>query len=139
MVSHMRWPLWALLAGFVVVVLYWTFQPIIRSSHTESTPSTRPVQTPDGTPAPNDPILIGAGDVASCNSDGDEKTAHLLDQVVAGGIPTSVFTAGDNAYESGTSQEFEHCYGPTWGRHKDRTRPAPGNHEYHTDNAAGYF
>jgi 3',5'-cyclic AMP phosphodiesterase CpdA len=26
----------------------------------------------------------------------------------------------------------------TWGRFKDRTRPAPGNHEYHSGGASGY-
>jgi hypothetical protein len=31
------------------------------------------------------------------------------------------------------------CYEKTWGRHKARTRPAPGNHEYHTPGAAGYL
>ena len=30
-------------------------------------------------------------------------------------------------------------YEPTWGRHKARTRPAIGNHEYNTDRGAGYF
>src|SRR5207249_3815567 len=42
-------------------------------------------------------------------------------------------------YESGTDGEFEQCYDPTWGRFKDRTRPAPGNHEYKSGNADGYF
>jgi uncharacterized protein YaiE (UPF0345 family) len=50
-----------------------------------------------------------------------------------------VFTAGDNAYNSGSATEFNTCYGPTWGRQKDRTRPVPGNHEYGTANASGYF
>jgi hypothetical protein len=50
-----------------------------------------------------------------------------------------VFTAGDNVYEDGTPEEFHQCYDPTWGRHKARTRPAPGNHDYHTTGAAGYF
>ena len=35
--------------------------------------------------------------------------------------------------------EFANCYDPTWGRYKARTRPAPGNHEYGTSGAAGYF
>ena len=35
--------------------------------------------------------------------------------------------------------EFANCYDPTWGRHKSRTRPAPGNHEYLTSGATGYF
>jgi hypothetical protein len=54
------------------------------------------------------------------------------------GIGGTVFTAGDNAYEDGTMDEFAECYGPTWGRHKDRTRPAAGNHDYQTRDATGY-
>jgi len=50
-----------------------------------------------------------------------------------------VFTLGDNAYEAGTPSEFRDCYAPTWGRHKTRTRPVPGNHDYGTPGAAGYF
>ena len=30
-------------------------------------------------------------------------------------------------------------YAPTWGRHRSRTRPVPGNHEYQTPNAADLF
>ena len=123
----MRWKLWGPLALFVVAALYWTFEPVIRSSDSETIPARSPVHTPAGTPAPNDPVLVGAGDIASCQSDGDEKTAQLLDQVVASGIPTTVFTAGDNAYENGTIQEYEQCYGPSWGRQPagPRSRPAP--------------
>ncbi|MBA3389496.1 MAG: metallophosphoesterase [Rubrobacter sp.] len=81
-----------------------------------------------------DPVLVGAGDIARCSSPGDEATAKLLDS-----ISGTVFTTGDNAYESGTTSEFSNCYGPSWGRHKARTRPTPGNHEYYTSGAPGYF
>jgi len=135
----MRWILWALLGVFVVAALYWTFEPIIRESGSERRLSATPAQTPAGTPGPRDPVLVGAGDIASCASDGDEKTALLLDQVVAAGVETTVFTAGDNVYESGSLQEYQQCYGPSWGRHKDRTRPALGNREYETPNASGHF
>jgi acid phosphatase type 7 len=50
-----------------------------------------------------------------------------------------VFTTGDNAYDTGTYTEYLNCYQPTWGRHKERTKPIPGNHEYRSDGAAGYF
>jgi acid phosphatase type 7 len=79
-------------------------------------------------------VLVGAGDIASCESDGDKQTAKLLDR-----IPGTVFTVGDNAYPNGTAEDYARCYEPTWGRHKARTRPAPGNHEYHAEKAAGYF
>jgi hypothetical protein len=47
-----------------------------------------------------------------------------------------VAVLGDNAYERGTAEEYANCYRPELGRHKARTRPAPGNHEYATPNAA---
>jgi hypothetical protein len=80
------------------------------------------------------PVLLAAGDIATCGSDADERTAALLDE-----RPGTIVTLGDNAYSSGTLTEFERCYGPGWGRHKARTRPATGNHEYRTDGAAGHF
>lgn len=79
-------------------------------------------------------ILVGAGDIADCSRPGASKTADLLDR-----LDGAVFTAGDNAYMNGTASEFANCYGPTWGRHRARTRPSPGNHDYGTPDAAGYF
>jgi hypothetical protein len=79
-------------------------------------------------------VLVGAGDIASCNPDKAEATAKLLDK-----IPGTVFTAGDNAYARGTAEEFIECYGLSWGRHRQNTRPAPGNHDYESAQAAPYF
>lgn len=78
--------------------------------------------------------MVGAGDIARCAGRGDEATARLLDC-----IPGTVFTTGDNVYESGTAAEFKDCYGPSWGQHRGRTLPVPGNHGYETAGAAGYF
>ncbi len=80
------------------------------------------------------PVLVGAGDIASCDERGDEKTARLLD-----GISGAVFTVGNNAYESGRASEYRRCYKPSWGRHKARTRPAPGNHDYRSSDANPYY
>jgi hypothetical protein len=79
-------------------------------------------------------ILVGAGDIASCASDGDEATAALVAD-----IPGQVFTAGDNAYDNGSAKNYATCYDPSWGAFKDRTRPAAGNHEYNTADAEPYF
>ena len=99
------------------------------------TPPSPPTSTSTLTPIPSgDPVLVGAGDIAHCRSDGDEATAQLLDN-----IPGTVFTTGDNAYPDGSLDEFANCYDPTWGRHKARTYPSPGNHDYHTPDGAGYF
>jgi len=78
--------------------------------------------------------LVGAGDIADCATPWDEATADLLDA-----IPGIVFTLGDNAYEDGTAEEYANCYDPSWGRHRNRTYPAIGNHEYHTANGTPHF
>jgi acid phosphatase type 7 len=78
--------------------------------------------------------LVAAGDIASCVSAGDAATAALVAL-----SPGTVATMGDNAYDGGTARQFTNCYGPTWGQFKDRTRPAVGNHEYGTPDAAGHF
>src|SRR5687767_4369046 len=85
-------------------------------------------------PPPSIGTLVGAGDIAVCGSAGTAGTAALLDT-----IEGTVFTAGDNAYFQGTLDQYRRCYDPTWGRHLDRTRPAPGNHDYETAGASGYF
>ena len=93
--------------------------------------------TPDPVPAEvvsGDQVLVGAGDIADCSERGDERTASLLNR-----IPGTVFTVGDNAYNSGTKAQFRDCYKPSWGRHKARTRPAPGNHDYRSPGAAPYY
>jgi hypothetical protein len=79
-------------------------------------------------------VLVGAGDISKCDNNNDEATAKLLDNSSG-----TVFTAGDNVYPSGSYTQFINCYHPTWGRHKSRTKPVPGNHEYDTSGAAGYF
>ncbi|MEJ2502162.1 MAG: metallophosphoesterase [Gemmatimonadota bacterium] len=85
--------------------------------------------------APEDAVLFtGAGDIATCEGNGDDETAVLLDR-----IPGLIWTTGDNAYPAGTAADFQACYDPTWGRHRERTRPVPGNHEYWTPGAHPYF
>ena len=81
-----------------------------------------------------DPVFVGAGDIANCSREQDEATAKLLDSIAG-----TVFTLGDNAYPDGTAAQFTNCYDPTWGRHKSRTKPAPGNHDYNTAGASGYY
>ena len=117
----MKQMLWALAIGLSVV----SFVAIDAAQSTAGK---------NGVPqAPADPVLVGAGDIASCDDlAGAEATAKLIDK-----IPGTVFAAGDLAYPDGSDENFAKCYGPTWGRFKDRTRPAPGNHEYH-NGVTGY-
>jgi hypothetical protein len=79
-------------------------------------------------------ILVGAGDIADCRDlSGAEATGKLLEQ-----IPGTVMAVGDLAYPDGTKENFQ-CYDRTWGRARNRTRPAPGNHEFHAAGATPYF
>jgi acid phosphatase type 7 len=94
------------------------------------------------------PVLAGAGDIARCYPGSDVtqfrapngsnpamQTARLLEAMPN----ATVMAVGDNAYEFGSPVDYAGCYDPTWGRFRDRTRPATGNHEYLTPGAAGYF
>ena len=79
--------------------------------------------------------LLAAGDIAECGDDGDEQTAALLAEYP----DAAIATLGDNAYQHGTFEEFEECYGPSWGRFVERTHPATGNHDHATEDARGYY
>lgn len=87
------------------------------------------------TEAPDGPVvLLAVGDIASCSTTGDEKVARLLRRRSA-----PVALLGDVVYPSGTRRQFRQCFDPAWGAMGDRLRPVPGNHEYRTQDAAGYF
>jgi hypothetical protein len=103
------------------------------SATTAPSPTPAPSATPAATTAP-DPVLLAAGDIASCLSTGDEATAALISAITG-----TVATLGDNVYERGSGTEFKNCFDPSWGPFKDRIHPAPGNHEYDTPGAQGYF
>ncbi|HWC73008.1 MAG TPA: PKD domain-containing protein [Gemmatimonadales bacterium] len=77
-------------------------------------------------------VLAGAGDIADCSRASQEGTARVLD-----GIVGQVATFGDGAYPDGSLSDYMNCFDPSWGRHKARTRPATGNHEYNHGVAAG--
>jgi hypothetical protein len=79
-------------------------------------------------------VITAAGDIATSGS-GDARTARLIQRL----DPARVLTLGDNAYSDGTLQQFKRYYDPTWGAFRRKTSPAPGNHDYDTAGAAGYF
>jgi acid phosphatase type 7 len=93
----------------------------------------RPMQEPTLAQT-DDPVLVGAGDIARCKRTQDEATAQLLDSMAG-----TIFTLGDNVYPDGTLTQFNDCFAPNWGRHKQRMRPAAGNHDYHVTGAEGYY
>jgi 3',5'-cyclic AMP phosphodiesterase CpdA len=93
---------------------------------------------PGGVPTPvpgeSPTVALAVGDIVSASSPGDEATAKLLDSQ-----PGAILALGDNVYENGTESEFQQVFDVSWGRHKSRIRPVPGNHEYNTPEAAPYY
>lgn len=83
---------------------------------------------------PRKAILVGAGDIASCANGAAAATSQLMDAVDG-----TVITLGDNVQGNGTDAEYADCYDPTWGRHKSRTYPVPGNHDYGTNGGLNYY
>jgi len=79
--------------------------------------------------------LVAVGDIGECGSMGVQQAAKIAD-----GIPDAqIVLAGDLAYMHGSMQDYLKCFDPFWGNFRRRWRPAPGNHEYETPFAAGYF
>lgn len=108
------------------------------AANNESTKSNAREATTHPASAAQTFTLIGAGDIASSVTTA-EATATLLDAAIQADPNAIVFTTGDNAYPNGTTSDFSTYYHPTWGRHKVRTRPAPGNHDYGTPGASDYL
>ena len=82
----------------------------------------------------NSPVAVGGGDdgTAGCRA---TATADVLSALE----PALVLTLGDEQYDVAGRAEFQAGYDASWGRLKAITRPAPGNHEYATAGASGYF
>jgi acid phosphatase type 7 len=78
-------------------------------------------------------VLMGAGDVA-----GDLENATATGDLIRAADPDAVFTTGDNAYPDGSPSDYATRYDPSWGSFRARTHPVPGNHDYRTQDAAGY-
>jgi acid phosphatase type 7 len=108
------------------------------SSTNPSGPGPDPSNPPTTPPASQIAVFVGAGDIADCDAAdrgaSAEATAKLLDRIAG-----TVFTTGDNVYFNATAADFRNCYEPRWGRHRGRTFPAPGNHEYQSPGALPYF
>ena len=97
--------------------------------------STKAAPISQAAAASGDPVLLAAGDIANCQIiAGAQATAKIIE-----GIPGTVAALGDLALSNGTADEFANCYDKTWGAFKSRTRPAPGNHEFHSGGATPYF
>ena len=101
---------------------------------------------PVDTPAPArvvEPVkVVAVGDIAC--PPGRPVTATTCRQratarLAARNDPAYVLALGDNQYDSGRLAEYRGSYDQSWGALKGITRPLPGNHEYRTAGARGYY
>jgi acid phosphatase type 7 len=98
---------------------------------------------------PPNPVVAAAGDIACAPTDpnynGGKGTGTACMQAATGNLLPgvknlkAVLTLGDNQYDNGALTEYQASYDPTWGQIRAITHPAPGNHEYQTPGASGYF
>jgi hypothetical protein len=96
--------------------------------------------------AAGDPVIVAAGDIA-CDPDsssfngGNGESSRCRQRFTAALLrgATAVLPLGDNQYENGDYAKYLKSYAGSWGAYKGITRPVPGNHEYLTSGAKGYF
>jgi hypothetical protein len=80
-------------------------------------------------------VAVAAGDIVN-----DITVANQTGRLAATQQPDVVLVLGDNQYPDGSLERYRRQYDRTaWGRLKPITKPVPGNHEYRTPGAAGYF
>jgi hypothetical protein len=89
-----------------------------------------------------DPIIAAAGDLVCAPGYYVTRTRcqhKAVSNSILASRPAAFLALGDNQYESGSLSEFKSMYEPSYGRFKASTRPAPGNEDYGTTNASGYY
>lgn len=86
-----------------------------------------------------DPIVAAAGDISCASLTATATGCHQAGTARLLAAADVVLPLGDEQYNAGARTEFQAYYDPTWGVYKTVTQPVPGNHEYTTANAQGYF
>ena len=82
----------------------------------------------------DDLSLLAAGNISDCQFKLSEQTAKVF-KVYTKDI---ILALGDNAMPAGSAADFD-CFNQTWGQYKSRIHPVPGNREYKTAKANGYY
>ena len=97
-------------------------------------------------PAPADPVLAAAGDIACAPTSpfflgGNGDATHCAQKRTAAliGAVNAVLPLGDNQYNTGSLTNYNAVFAKTWGVYKGISFPVPGNHEYGSTGASGYF
>lgn len=126
-----------------------TLQVVVTATNSAGSATATSARTAAVTSGSSDPVVMAAGDIAcGANSRGGSCVQALTSDLLVNGHPDAVLPLGDNQYECGELSDFQHYYGPTWGRVLSQTHPVIGNHEYNTSGttcsgrpggAPGYF
>ena len=82
-------------------------------------------------------LAYAAGDVAECKSTPQKSAAAKTAKMIPSGAV--VFVVGDTTYPVADRATLQSCYTPTWGQFLSRTYAVPGNHDYQTAGASGYY
>ncbi len=102
-----------------------------------------PVPTPGSVlepiPGSQDVVLNAVGDIAACSPQYTIRDGYLQTAALLKAMDGPILGLGDYVYSSGTPDLYSACFDPVWGPLKSRIYPVPGNHDYMTSNAAGYF
>lgn len=111
-------------------------------------PSAAAAAPDDSRAAKQAPVIAAVGDSA-CDPtwpefNGGAGTDGMCAQRATSDLAASrdfdaVLMLGDAQYLTGSLSAYEAAYDPSWGRVKPITYPTPGNHDYYTEGAAGYF
>jgi Calcineurin-like phosphoesterase len=110
----------------------WQFLPVAGQAFTDSGTGTCHSAQPQSA------TLLAAGDIPTCRNGSPNPNAAATAALI-GANSGSVAVLGDGNNDKGTLADYNNCFGPTWGQYKSRIRPTPGNHDYMTAGAAGYF
>jgi hypothetical protein len=89
-----------------------------------------------------DPVVVAVGDIACAAGDqSDNCEQQQTATLAASQKPNEVLVLGDNQYNHGALSEYQGAgaYNATWGVFDPIVHPVPGNHEYETAGASGYF
>jgi hypothetical protein len=125
--------------GLVSIVLAASCNGKPESGSPPPSSSTRPLA---------DPVIAAAGDIA-CQPDSqafkagrgtsEGCRAAATAELISKGNYTAVLALGDLQYEKPTLDDFRRSYALSWGKFKAITYPVPGNHEYGSRAASGYY
>ena len=118
--------------------------PATSSAPTSTAPtSSAPTSSAPTSSAPTSaPVIAAVGDIACAPGYTVGSTCQhkaVADKIISDTAVSRVLALGDIQYEAGALSAFQNSYDKSWGPLKSKTKPVPGNHEYGTAGAAGYF